>query len=213
VLKHKPLELIRKYFPNLSQPQLQQFEALEALYKDWNEKINVISRKDIDNLYLHHVLHSMAIAKFITFKEGTKIVDLGTGGGFPGIPLAILFPECEFTLVDSINKKITVTTAIAEAIHLENVITKTARVEELKDKFDFVVTRAVAKVDKLLPWSRKVLSANHKNMYPNGLIALKGDLKEEIKLLPKYEYREMVHILKYFNDPYFEEKYVLYVQG
>lgn len=208
-----PLELIKKYFPNLSEHQLHQFAALDALYKEWNEKINVISRKDIDNLYLHHILHSMAIAKFISFKDGSKIVDLGTGGGFPGIPLAILFPNCQFTLVDSINKKITVTAAVAEAINLQNVTTKTARVEELKDKFDFVVTRAVAKVDKLLPWSRKVLSVDQKNIYPNGLIALKGDLKEEIKLIPKFEYKEMVHVLKYFNEPYFEEKYVLYVQG
>lgn len=207
------MEILTKYFADFTPTQLQQLQALEGLYKEWNEKINVISRKDIDNLYLHHILHSMAIAKFISFKDGSKIVDLGTGGGFPGIPLAILFPNCQFTLVDSINKKITVTAAVAEAINLQNVTTKTARVEELKDKFDFVVTRAVAKVDKLLPWSRKVLSVDQKNIYPNGLIALKGDLKEEIKLIPKFEYKEMVHVLKYFNEPYFEEKYVLYVQG
>jgi 16S rRNA (guanine527-N7)-methyltransferase len=207
------LELILKYFPELTDIQIKQFEALGPLYEEWNSKINVISRKDIDNLYLHHVLHSLAIAKFIQFKPGTKIIDLGTGGGFPGIPLAILFPECHFTLVDSINKKITVVNAVAEALELKNVTAKTGRVEELKTKCDFVVTRAVAKIDKLLPWSRKVLKDNHLNLYPNGLIALKGDLTEELKLIPKFEYKEKEHILKYFNDPYFEEKYVLYVQG
>jgi len=207
------LELILKYFPELTDIQIKQFEALGPLYEEWNSKINVISRKDIDNLYLHHVLHSLAIAKFIQFKPGTKIIDLGTGGGFPGIPLAILFPECQFTLVDSINKKITVVNAVAEALELKNVTAKTARVEELKTKCDFVVTRAVAKIDKLLPWSRKVIKDNHLNLYPNGLIALKGDLTEELKLIPKFEYKEKEHILKYFNDPYFEEKYVLYVQG
>lgn len=211
--KIKSLQLILKYFPHLTDEQIAQLAALGDLYAEWNEKINVVSRKDIDNIYLHHILHSLAIAKFIHFKEGTKIVDLGTGGGFPGIPLAIIFPDSEFTLVDSINKKITVVNAIAESIGLKNVTAKHGRVEELKDKFDFVVTRAVAKVDKLLPWSRRVLAKPQKNMYPNGLIALKGDIKEEIKLLPKYEYRESVHILKYFNEPYFEEKYILYIQG
>lgn len=207
------LNPIFNYFPNLTETQKAQFEVLETVYREWNEKINVVSRKDIDNLCVHHILHSLAIAKFIDFKPGTKIVDLGTGGGFPGIPLAIMFPECSFTLVDSIQKKITVAQAVAEAAGLKNVQTLHGRVEEMKEKFDFVVTRAVAKIDVLLPWCRKVLSKSHKNMYPNGLIALKGDLKEEIKLLPKFEYRESVHINKYFNEPYFEEKYVLYVQG
>ena len=209
----RALERILKYFPDLTDTQKRQFEALGPLYEEWNSKINVISRKDIENLYLHHVLHSLAIAKFIQFKPDTKIIDLGTGGGFPGIPLAILFPECQFTLVDSINKKITVVNAVAEALELKNVTGKTGRVEELKTKCDFVVTRAVAKIDKLLPWSRKVISEDHRNLYPNGLIALKGDLTDEIKLIPKFEYKEKEHILKYFNDPYFEEKYVLYVQG
>ncbi len=207
------MELIRKYFPDLNEQQLEQFAALEDLYREWNEKINVISRKDIDNLYLHHVLHSLAIARFIQFKPGTKIIDLGTGGGFPGIPLAIIFPECHFTLVDSIKKKIAVVDAIVEGLGLSNVETKNARVEELKDKCDFVVTRAVAKIDKLLPWSRRVLAKQQTNMYPNGLIALKGDMKEEIKLLPKFEYKEVIHINRYFNEFYFEEKYLVYVQG
>lgn len=207
------MERILKYFPDLTDTQKRQFELLGPLYEEWNSKINVISRKDIENLYLHHVLHSLAIAKFIQFKPNTKIIDLGTGGGFPGIPLAILFPECHFILVDSINKKITVVNAILEALELKNVIAQTGRVEELKTKCDFVVTRAVAKIDKLLPWSRKVINEDHRNLYPNGLIALKGDLTDELKLIPKFEYKEKEHIVKYFNDPYFEEKYVLYVQG
>ncbi len=207
------MEQILKYFPDLTDTQKKQFEALGPLYEEWNSMINVISRKDIENLYLHHILHSLAIAKFIQFKPGTKIIDLGTGGGFPGIPLAILFPECHFTLVDSIKKKITVVNAVAEALELKNVTAITGRVEELKIKCDFVVTRAVAKIDKLLPWSRKVINTDHRNLYPNGLIALKGDLTDELKLIPKFEYKEKEQILKYFNDPYFEEKYVLYVQG
>jgi 16S rRNA (guanine527-N7)-methyltransferase len=204
---------ILAYFPDLSDKQKHQMEALDDLYREWNEKINVISRKDIDNLYLHHVLHSLAIARFIQFQPGSRILDLGTGGGFPGIPLAILFPACSFTLVDSIAKKITVVREVVTALQLENVTARVGRAEEVKEKYDFVVTRAVAKIDKLLPWSRKLLSKEQKNIYPNGLIALKGDLREELKLLPKFEYRETVAIQKYFQEPYFEEKYILYVQG
>lgn len=207
------VNIIFSYFPDLTARQKEQMEALDGLYREWNAKINVISRKDIDNLYLHHVLHSLAIAKFMQFQAGSKILDLGTGGGFPGIPLAILFPSCTFTLVDSIGKKITVAREVSEALGLENVKTHVGRAEEVKEKFDFVVTRAVAKIDKLLPWSRKLLSKEHKNLYPNGLIALKGDLREELKLLPKFEYRETAAIQKYFQDPYFEEKFILYVQG
>lgn len=207
------MERILSYFPSLTEHQQWQLAALDDLYREWNEKINVISRKDIDNLYLHHVLHSLAIARFIQFSPGTKIVDLGTGGGFPGIPLAILFPESNFTLVDSIGKKITVVDAIATALDLKNVKAVHGRVEEMKDKYDFVVTRAVARLDKLLLWARKVLSKKQSNLYPNGLIALKGDLKEELAVLPKYEYREVVPISSYFQEPYFEEKFLLYVQG
>jgi 16S rRNA (guanine527-N7)-methyltransferase len=205
--------LIFHYFPALTDTQKHQFEALDALYRDWNSKINVISRKDIDNLYLHHVLHSLAIAKFMPFKPGTRICDLGTGGGFPGIPLAILFPECTFTLVDSISKKMTVVREVAEALALTNVSLHVGRAEEMKLKVDFVVTRAVAKADKLLAWSRKLLSKEHKNLYPNGLIALKGDLSDELKLIPKFEYRETTSIGKFFTEPYFEEKWILYIQG
>ncbi len=182
------MERIHKYFPNITPEQADQFSRLDGLYREWNDKINVISRKDIDNLYLHHILHSLAIERFITFKDGSHILDLGTGGGLPGIPLAILFPNCTFTLIDSIRKKTVVTQSIVESLGLTNVSVKVGRAEELKEKYDFVVTRAVAKVDVLLPWVRKVLSSKHQNIYPNGLIALKGNLREELKLIKKHEY-------------------------
>jgi 16S rRNA (guanine527-N7)-methyltransferase len=207
------IKIILKYFPDLQGERLDQLTALEGMYQEWNAQINVISRKDIDQLYVHHVLHSLAIAKFINFKDGSKILDLGTGGGFPGIPLAIFFPEVEFTLVDGIGKKIKVVNEVAMALGLKNVKGIHGRAEELKEKYDFVVTRAVAKVDMLLPWARKVLAKADRNIYPNGLIALKGDVKEEIKLLPKYEYTETKHVFDYFQEPFFEEKYILYVQG
>jgi 16S rRNA (guanine527-N7)-methyltransferase len=209
------MEIIKKYFPNINETQEVQFAQLFELYREWNEKINVISRKDIENLYVHHVLHSLAIAKFITFKSGTKILDLGTGGGFPGVPLAIMFPECEFLLVDSINKKLTVINEVSTAIGLMDIETRHIRVEEIKkEKFDFVVTRAVATIDKLFHWSRKHLSTKHINAFPNGIIALKGiNLKDEMKLLPKGEYFETVPLRKYFKEEFFEEKALVYVQG
>jgi len=207
------LDRITKYFPGLSDKQKHQFEQLGTIYAEWNEKINVISRKDIENLYLHHVLHSLAIAKFISFKDGTSILDLGTGGGFPGIPLAILFPDCQFTLIDGTQKKITVVKAVIEELDLKNVKALAVRAEDLKEKFDFVVTRAVAKADKLLAWSKKLIQQKQFNNYPNGLIALKGDLKEELKLIPKFEYKESIRIFDYFPELYFEEKYILYIQG
>jgi 16S rRNA (guanine527-N7)-methyltransferase len=209
------MEIIKKYFPNINETQEVQFAQLFELYREWNEKINVISRKDIENLYVHHVLHSLAIAKFITFKSETKILDLGTGGGFPGVPLAIMFPECEFLLVDSINKKLTVINEVSTAIGLMNIETRHIRVEEIKkEKFDFVVTRAVATIDKLFHWSRKHLSTKHINAFPNGIIALKGiNLKDEMKLLPKGEYFETVPLRKYFKEEFFEEKALVYVQG
>ncbi|MFZ1703766.1 MAG: 16S rRNA (guanine(527)-N(7))-methyltransferase RsmG [Saprospiraceae bacterium] len=207
------LNLIHSYFPNLTPEQKHQFGLLEALYKEWNDKINVISRKDIDNLYIHHVLHSLAIAKFVSFTPETKIFDLGTGGGFPGIPLAILFPECQFTLADGTLKKIKVVNEVIEGLQLKNAEGIAKRAEEVKGKFDYVVTRAVAKIDVLIPWSRRLIHQKHKNLYPNGLIALKGDLTEELKLLPKFEYREIIPISKYFVEPYFQEKFILYVQA
>ena len=153
------IDIILEYFPKLTEDQKDKFERLGELYKEWNQQINVISRKDIDNLYTHHILHSLAIAKWINFKPGAKIIDLGTGGGFPGIPLAILFPETNFKLVDSIGKKLKVVNAVAEALSLDNV-EQSIRAEEQKEKFDFVITRAVAKLDKLLSWSNKLIREN-----------------------------------------------------
>ncbi len=209
------MELIKEYFPNLNEDQYTKLEALMPLYKEWNQKINVISRKDIDNLYLHHVLHSMSIAKFIQFKKGSKVLDLGTGGGFPGVPLAILFPDVHFHLVDSINKKLNVIRAIAEELDLKNITTQHSRVEDIKNKkFDFVVTRAVASMRQIFNWSRKHLAANNINPIPNGIIALKGgNLKKELKELPRGEYYESIKITDFIREEYFIEKYLIYLQG
>jgi len=205
---------ILRYYPNLSEKQIEQLTQLGPLYKEWNDKINVISRKDIDNLYQHHVLHSLVISNVIQFNKGSKILDLGTGGGFPGIPLAILFPEVQFTLIDGTRKKITVVNEVASAIGLENVNAQQIRAEELKQKYDFVICRAVASLDKLINWSFRLLSQKQTHGIPNGLITLKGgNIKEEIKALPRKEYVELYRLSKYFSEEYFEEKYVVYVQG
>ncbi|MEY4903084.1 MAG: hypothetical protein RLZZ292_899 [Bacteroidota bacterium] len=210
------MEKILTYFPNLSDKQRQQFELLLPTYKLWNDQINVVSRKDIDELYLRHVLHSLAIAKIMEFKAGSAVLDLGTGGGFPGIPLAILFPDSQFTLVDSIGKKIKVVNEVATALGLTNVKGIHARVEELKNqKYDFVTSRAVAELRLLLSWSRKLIKSNHHiNPLPNGWLILKGgDLKEELAAVSKGEYIETTPITDFFKDAFFEEKFVLYVQG
>ena len=209
------MEIILSYFPNLSEEQKRQFQSLQDLYTKWNQQINVISRKDIENLYLHHVLHSLAIARYIQFKPGTDVLDLGTGGGFPGLPLAILFPETRFLLVDYIGKKLKVVNEVAAAIGLTNIETRHMRVEEIKDKkFDFVVTRAVATLDKLFYWSKKLIKTKHINAFPNGIIALKGgNIREEIKLLPRGEYAEITPLSKYFKESFFEEKALVYIQG
>jgi 16S rRNA (guanine527-N7)-methyltransferase len=206
---------ILKYFPNLTPLQIQQFEQLLPLYKEWNEKINVISRKDIENLYTHHVLHSLAITKVVNFKDGAKILDLGTGGGFPGIPLAILYPSVSFYLVDSIGKKIKVVQEISAALDLKNVEAEHIRVENIKNrKFDFIVTRAVAQLDQLVNWSRHLINKQQVHALPNGFLALKGgDVREEIKALGKSQYAETNSITKFFKVAYFEEKSVVYVQG
>jgi len=208
------LEVILKYFPSLTEDQINKFSALFELYKDWNEKINLVSRKDIDSLYLHHVLHSLAIAKYIRFQPGSKVLDLGTGGGFPGIPLAIFFPETKFILVDSIAKKIKVVEDIAAQLDLQNVEAKVSRVESLNVKVDFIVTRAVANLKDLVHWSLKHLNSKSTHAMPNGLIALKGPaFKLERKELPKKDYVESYPIGKWFSDSYFEEKFLVYVQG
>ena len=209
------MDQILHYFPELSELQKHQLQNLQGLYEEWNNKINVISRKDIDNLYTRHVLHSLAIAQFIKFKPGSKVLDLGTGGGFPGIPLAILFPKVQFTLIDGTGKKIRVVEAIKNDLALKNVIPIQVRAEELKGKrFDFVVTRAVAKLNKLLPWSRRLLKRNSQHGMPNGLIALKGGkVDEEIAQLSSDEYVEVHPVSTFFAQDFFEGKKLIYVQG
>ena len=204
------MDIILKYFPNLTETQKQQFAALYDLYTDWNSKINVISRKDITNLYEHHVLHSLGIAKIIQFRPGTEIMDLGTGGGFPGIPLAILFPDTHFHLVDSIGKKVKVATEIAQAIGLKNVTTRHCRAEEEKQQFDFVVSRAVMPLTNLLKIIRKNIRKEQHNALPNGLICLKGgELDREVMPV---KHQTLIYDLKdYFEEEFFETKKVVYV--
>lgn len=203
-------DLIFSYFPDLNDEQREKIAALQNLYEDWNSKINVVSRKDIDQLYLKHVLHSLAIGKMISFKPGTKILDIGTGGGFPGIPLAILFPDCRFTLVDSIGKKIKVVKNVAEALKLENVSAHHQRVEEVKEKFDFVVSRAVAPASILYLWAQDKIKKDSFNSLINGFILLKGgDLHEEMKELGK-AYSEQ-HISSLFKEEFFDTKKILFV--
>ena len=204
------MEIILKYFPELSDTQKAQFSALYNLYADWNSKINVISRKDIATLYEHHVLHSLGIAKAIRFKDGTEVMDLGTGGGFPGIPLAILFPETRFHLVDSIGKKVKVATEIAQSIGLKNVTTRHCRAEEEKQQFDFVVSRAVMPLADLLKIVRKNIKKEQRNALPNGLICLKGgELGNEI--LPVKNKAVLYDLKDYFEEEYFTTKKVVYV--
>ena len=204
------MELILKYFPDLTEEQKRQFAALYDLYTDWNSKINVISRKDIENLYEHHVLHSLGIAKVIRFKPGTKVMDLGTGGGFPGIPLAILFPEVQFHLVDSIGKKVRVATEIAGSIGLKNVTTRHARAEEEKQLFDFVVSRAVMPLTDLLKIIRKNISPKQQNALPNGLICLKGGELER-ETMPVKNKTTMWNLKEFFGEEFFETNQVVYV--
>lgn len=204
------MDIILKYFPNLTDEQKKQFKMLYDLYVDWNSKINVISRKDIEHLYEHHVLHSLAIAKLITFRDSTQIMDVGTGGGLPGIPLAIMFPKCNFLLIDSIGKKIKVATEISNTIGLDNVQTKHSRVEDIKEKFDFIVSRAVMPLPELVAVVRKNISSTQHNILPNGLICLKGgDLQEEMKPFKKISEADDLSI--YFDEPFFETKKIVYV--
>ena len=202
--------IIQKYFPHLTELQVEQFTQLEALYNDWNAKINVISRKDIQNLYEHHVLHSLGIAKVTGFKDGTTIMDLGTGGGFPGIPLAILFPNVQFHLVDSIGKKVKVAQEVAQAIGLKNVKFSHARAEEIKDKYDFVVTRAVMPMADLMKVARKNIKHEQHNAVPNGIIALKGgELNSEIASMKNIS--TVWELSDFFEEEYFKTKKVVHV--
>ena len=200
--------VISDYF-KLTDRQAEQFAQLDALYREWNSKINVISRKDIDNLYEHHVLHSLAIAKLLPFLPGTTIMDVGTGGGFPGIPLAILFPECQFLLIDSIGKKIKVASEVAKALGLTNVVCKQERAEEEKQKFDFVVSRAVMPLPDLVKLVRKNISNKHRNAVPNGIIVLKGgDLDAELR---PFKEVEVTSCSQWFKGEWFDTKQVIYL--
>ena len=204
------MEEIQKYFTDLTDKQKQQFAALFDLYKDWNEKINVISRKDIDNLYLHHVLHSLAIAKAVSFRPGTRILDFGTGGGFPGIPLAILFPETQFKMIDGTGKKIRVVNEVATAIGLENVEAVHLRGEEEKGKYDFVVSRAVMPLPDLMKIVKKNVGKEQRNSLPNGVICLKGG-NVEGEMRPFKKIAEATEITNWFDEDWFKEKFVIYV--
>ena len=204
------IDIITKYFGNLTEVQRSQFEALYDLYQDWNSKINVISRKDIDNLYEHHVLHSLAIAKTIRFKEGTEILDFGTGGGFPGVPLAILFPSCHFHLIDGTGKKIKVATEVANAIGLTNCHPEHKRGEDEKGKYDFIVSRAVMPLPDLERIVRKNISTKQRNAMPNGIICLKGG-NVESEIQPFRKFVEVTDISKLFVEEWFKEKYVIYL--
>jgi len=204
------MKLILKYFTNLTIEQIKRFEELYILYNHWNAKINVVSRKDIDELYLKHVLHSLSISKVIQFKKNTSILDVGTGGGFPGIPLAILFPECKFLLVDSINKKINVVEEITKSLKLTNVSFKAIRVEELDSKHEFIISRAVTKMNKFKKLVKGKISSENKNHIKNGILYLKGgDLKDEMKNIN----HKIYNISDFFEEDFFETKKIVYVEN
>lgn len=204
------MDIIKKYFPAITEEQADRFARMKDLYAHWNAQINVISRKDMEQFYTHHVLHSLAIAKVLSFRKGTTVLDVGTGGGFPGIPLAIMFPECRFHLVDSIGKKIKVVNEVAKALGLTNVVAEQKRAEELDYTYDFVVSRAVAPWADIFRWTNKLIHKDGKNSLPNGWLLLKGgDLRDELQVV-----RRKVHhhkISEMFDDPYFETKEVLYI--
>jgi 16S rRNA (guanine527-N7)-methyltransferase len=203
------LELIQKYFPNLTEEQISQFAALQELYKDWNLKINVVSRKDIEELYLRHVLHSMGIAKIVEFKPDARILDVGTGGGFPGIPLAILFPETHFHLVDSIGKKIKVVNEVVEGLQLKNVTTTNARVEEIKGNYDFIVSRAVAAMPTFVHWVKGKIAKTSRHELKNGILYLKGgDLNEELQ---DYKSAKIYNLSEYFSEEFYETKKLVHL--
>ena len=203
------MNLLLKYFPNLSEHQIEQFSKLQELYQDWNLKINVVSRKDIDELYLRHVLHSLGIAKVVQFKPNTKVLDVGTGGGFPGIPLAILFPETQFHLVDSIGKKIKVVNDVTEGLGLQNIKTTHGRVEEIKGTYDFIVSRAVAQMETFVFWTKGKINKKQQHPIKNGILYLKGgDLSDELK---KYTSATIYNLPDYFAEDFFETKKVVHL--
>jgi 16S rRNA (guanine527-N7)-methyltransferase len=203
------VELIKHYFPGLSQDQIDKFTQLNELYQDWNQKINVVSRKDIDEIYLRHVLHSLGIAKIQGFKPGAKVMDVGTGGGFPGVPLAILFPETSFHLVDSIGKKIKVVDEVVAGLNLENVRTSNCRVEEVDEQYDFIVSRAVAQMDTFVRWVKGKIAKRQQHELKNGILYLKGgDLSEELAV---YETAKIYDLKDYFEEEFFETKSVVHL--
>ncbi len=205
------MQEIRKYFPNLTEEQYQQYQSLLDLYKDWNEKINVVSRKDIQELEERHILHSLGIAKVITFEPGTKVMDVGTGGGFPGIPLAIMFPETDFYLIDSIGKKITVVQDIIEQLGLKNAKAEQIRAEKVKGKFDFVVSRAVTQMPKFTSWIKNKFLAEQKNAFKNGILYLKGgDLRVELN--PYGSRKQIFELPEFYEGEFFETKKVVYIR-
>lgn len=204
------MDIIQKYFPHLNETQIAHFKQIELLYAEWNAKINVISRKDFSELYERHVLHSLAIAKFVRFSPGTNVLDVGTGGGFPGIPLAILFPDVRFHLIDSIGKKIKVVNGIKEALNLKNVLAEQIRAEQLKQKYDFVVSRAVTGLPEFVGWVRNNISNKQKNAIPNGILYLKGgELKEEIRSFKKDVFVQ--NLSDYFEETFFESKKLVHL--
>jgi 16S rRNA (guanine527-N7)-methyltransferase len=204
------VNIIYHYFPDLSDQQKKQFAQLYSLYKEWNDKINVISRKDVDNLYVNHVLHSLGIAKVISFKPGSSVLDVGTGGGFPGIPLAILFPETHFHLVDSIGKKITVVRNVADALGLKNVKAEQIRAEQLKDKYDFIVSRAVTRLKEFYGWINKKVKEKSQHEMDNGILYLKGgDLNEELAELKRLH--QVFDLSQFFKEEFFETKKMVFV--
>lgn len=206
------MDSIKKYFPNLSAQHIEQFSQLKPLYEEWNSQINVISRKDTDNFYERHVLHSLAIAKVMEFADGSEIMDIGTGGGFPGIPLAILFPECRFTLVDSIGKKVKVANEVAQSLGLKNVMAIHERAEKIDQKFDFIVSRAVTTMPDFLKWTKNKFKPKNNNPLANGILYLKGgDLKEEMKTVNKFY--KFYEISDFFSEEFFETKKVVYVRN
>jgi len=203
------MHLIQKYFPNLTEIQFKQFEALQGLYENWNAQINVISRKDIESLYLRHVLHSLSIAKLIQFQDGAKILDIGTGGGFPGIPLAILFPEVTFHLVDSINKKLKVVNGVAESLGLENVYTTHARAETIEGQYDFIISRAVTRMPEFVSWIKNKVAKKNTHAIKNGILYLKGgDLTEELKTYSKVT---LYDLSAFFEDDFFKTKKIVHL--
>jgi 16S rRNA (guanine527-N7)-methyltransferase len=205
------MEKLLEYFPDLTEKQIDQFSRLKALYEEWNAQINVISRKDTENFYERHVLHSLGICHMLSFVPGTRFLDVGTGGGFPGIPMAIMYPDCDFVLVDSIGKKIKVVEAVVEALGLDNVKAYHERAEKVNDKFDFIISRAVTRMNKFIPWVRNKVLKQDKNAYPNGILYLKGgDLTEELSEI-RFDY-DILDLAAFYEEEFFETKKVVYVR-